>query len=145
MAMTPEQVAAYQAAQQQLIAEIREHGHAVSGMYAGRQACLLLTIGAKSGAERVAPLAYSTDGDRFIVTASKGGAPTHPAWFHNLQARPEAIVEVGLRRIPVRASVAEGEERSRLWDRHVAVHPRIGEYPARTTRVIPVVVLTPVD
>jgi deazaflavin-dependent oxidoreductase (nitroreductase family) len=141
--LSPDQRAAYAAAQQQLIKDILEHGHAVSGGWVGRQALLLNTIGAKTGEPRVSPLAYTRDGDNYIVTASKGGAPTHPAWYHNLLANPVASIDVEQRRIRVRASTAEGAERERLWQQHIAVHPGIGEYPSRTTRVIPVVVLEP--
>lgn len=145
MTMTPEQIAAWQAAHRQLISDLREHGEARSGMWTGRQALLLNTIGARSGVERTTPLAYSEDAGRYVVTASKGGAPTHPAWYHNLLANPEASVEVGGRKVRVVASLAEGEERRRLWDQHVAIHRGIAEYPSRTTRVIPVVVLTPTE
>lgn len=141
---TPDPRAAYAAARQLLVDEIREHGHAVTGSYVGRQALVLTTTGARSGAARSTPLAYSMDGDRFVVTASKGGAPEHPSWYHNLLASPEATVEVDRRTIRVRATVAEGDAYERLWDRHVAIHPAIGEYPGRTARVIPVVILEPI-
>lgn len=137
--------AAYLAARQLLVDEIREHGHAVTGSYVGRQALVLTTTGARSGRQRITPLAYSMDEGRFIVTATKGGAPEHPSWFHNLVAHPEATVEVDRRTIPVRASVAEGDVYERLWSRHVSVHPVIAEYPGRTTRVIPVVILEPIE
>lgn len=145
MAMTPEQIAAWQAAHEQLITDIRQHGEAKSGMFAGRQTLLLNTIGARSGVERTSPLAYSTDGDRYIVTASKGGAPTHPAWYYNLLANDQASVELGGRKVRVKATIAQGDERQRLWDQHVAIHTGIGEYPRKTDRVIPVVVLTPAE
>jgi deazaflavin-dependent oxidoreductase (nitroreductase family) len=141
--LSPEQRAAFAAAQQRLIKDILEHGHAVTGGWVGRQALLLNTIGARTGEARVSPLAYTKDGERYVVTASKGGAPTHPAWYHNLLAQPVASIDVEGHRIRVRASTAEGAERERLWQQHVALHPTIGEYPSRTTRVIPVVVLEP--
>lgn len=121
--------------------EIREHGHPITGWFAGGQVLLLNTVGTKSGAPRIAQLAYTRDGDRYIVTASKGGAPTHPGWYHNLVADPIATIEVNREEFKAQASVAEGGERHRLWDQHVAVHTGIGEYPKKTTRVIPVVVL----
>lgn len=136
----PEEVPNYGSVKDQLIAEIREFGHAITGIYVGRQALVLTTTGARSGEPRVSPLAYSLDGDRFVVTASKGGAPRHPSWYRNLEADPNAIIEVDLERIPVRATTAEGAERERLWRQHVALHPGIGEYPKRTTRVIPIVI-----
>lgn len=142
--LSPEVMAAWAAANAQLVKDIREQGHATSGNWLGRQALLLTTTGAKSGQERMSPLAYSTDGGRYIVTASKGGAPTHPGWYHNLLKDPVATVEVDLKKFKARASTAEGDERERLWLQHIALHPGIGEYPAKTTRVIPVVILDPI-
>lgn len=135
--------AAYGSVKQQLIDEIREHGHAATGSYVGRQALLLNTTGARSGEPRLSPLAYSVDNGRYIVTASRGGSPTHPGWYFNLLADPVATIEVGLQQFQARASTAEGPERERLWLQHVALHPGIGEYPSKTTRVIPVVVFEP--
>jgi deazaflavin-dependent oxidoreductase (nitroreductase family) len=138
---TPRPPTDWHAAQRAMIDQIREYGHPVSGMKAGEQVLLLTTIGAKTGQERMSPLAYTRDGDTYVVTASKGGAPTHPAWFHNLAADPTATVEVDRERFAVRASFAEGAERQRLWDQHVALHVGIGDYPQKTDRIIPVVVL----
>ncbi len=139
----PEPVPApdYQEMTRILMAEIREYGHPRTGWFVGRDVFLLTTTGAKSGEPRTIPLAYSRDGDRFVVTASKGGAPDNPAWYRNLLADPTATIEVDLETIKVRASTAEGAERQRLWDQHVAIHVGIGEYPAKTDRIIPVVVL----
>ena len=128
-----------------LMAEIRESGRPQTGWFVGRDVFLLTTTGAKSGEPRTIPLAYSRDGDDYVVTASKGGAPTHPAWYFNLLADPTATLEVDLESITVRASVAEGAERQRLWDQHVAIHTGIGEYPSKTDRIIPVVVLEPIE
>ncbi len=124
-----------------LMAEIREYGHPKTGWFVGRDVLLLTTTGARSGEPRTIPLAYSRDGDRFVVTASKGGAPTNPGWYFNLVADPTATVEVDLETIKVHATTAEGAERQRLWDQHVAIHVGIGEYPKLTDRIIPVVVL----
>jgi deazaflavin-dependent oxidoreductase (nitroreductase family) len=124
-----------------LIGEIREYGHALNGPFVGRQVLLLTTTGAKSGEERIAPLAYSRDGDDYVIIASKGGAPTHPAWYQNLLANPTATIELNLETIRVNARITEGAERQRLWDGHVAIHPGFAEYPKKTDRVIPVVVL----
>src|SRR3954453_11725132 len=85
----------YNAFNRQLIEEFRANGGKVGGMFAGAPLLLLTTTGAKSGQARVAPLAYTTDNDRLVVIASKGGAPTHPDWFHNVRANPEVTVEVG--------------------------------------------------
>lgn len=139
----PEPVPFYGSVKDQLIAEIRAHGHAVTGIYVARQALVLTTTGARSGEPRVSPLAFSTDAGRFVVTASRGGSPRHPAWYHNLVVNPTATIEVDLKRIGVRASIAEGEERDRLWLQHIALHPGIGPYAEMTHRIIPVVVLEP--
>ena len=137
--------AAYARARQTLIDEIREHGHAITGSYVGRQALVLTTTGARTGQPRTSPIAYSLDGDRYVIVASKGGAPEHPAWFHNIEANPVVTIEVNRLTFQARASVAEAAERERLWAQHVGVHPVIGEYPSRTTRVIPAIVLEPID
>lgn len=102
---------------------------------------LLTTTGAKSGLTRVNPLNYSTDGDRFIVIASKGGSATHPDWYHNLVAHPEVTVEVGAERFRARASVAQGEERERLFNQQAALMPYFAEYQKKTRRQIPVIIL----
>ena len=102
---------------------------------------LLTTTGAKSGLTRVNPLHYSTDGDRFIVIASKGGSATHPDWYYNLVAYPEVTVEVGLEQFRARASVAEGEERERLYDQHAAQLPHFAGFQNKTKRQIPVIIL----
>lgn len=125
-----------------LIEEIREHGRPVTGWAAGAQVLVLTTTGARTGLLRTAPLNYSLDGDAWIVTASKGGAPTHPGWFYNLLKDPNATIELERETHPVRATLlTEGAERQRLWDQHVAIHVGIGEYPKLTDRVIPIVVL----
>ena len=131
----------YQEATRILTQEIREHGHAVTGWFVGQQVLLLTTTGAKSGNARTTPLAYSRDGDAYIVVGSKSGAPTHPAWYFNLLADPTVTVEANLEKFQAHATVAEGAERQRLWDQHVALHVGIGEYPKKTDRVIPVIVL----
>ena len=108
----------------------------------GRPMLLLRTVGRRSGQPRTAALLYVRDGDAYAVIASKGGAPRHPGWFHNLSARPDVEIQVGRERIPVRARVAGGEERARLWARADEVNQgQYAEYQSRTKRVIPVVVL----
>jgi deazaflavin-dependent oxidoreductase (nitroreductase family) len=102
---------------------------------------LLTTTGAKSGLTRVNPLLYSSDGDRFIVLASKGGSATHPDWYHNLVAHPDVIVEVGSERFSARASVAQGQERERLFNQHAALMPYFAGFQRKTKRQIPVIVL----
>jgi deazaflavin-dependent oxidoreductase (nitroreductase family) len=102
---------------------------------------LLTTTGAKSGLTRVNPLNYSTDGERIIVIASKGGSASHPDWYYNLVAHPEVTVEVGTERFPARARVAEGEERERLFNAQAAQMPYFAEYQKKTKRQIPVIIL----
>lgn len=110
----------------------------------GRPMLLLRTVGRRSGEPRTAALLYVRDGDNYAVIASKGGAPQHPAWFHNLRAQPNVEIQVGRERIPVRARVAEGEERARIWARADEVNQGgYVDYQSRTSRVIPVVVLEP--
>lgn len=108
----------------------------------GRPMLLLRTVGAKTGKERVNALLYVPTGDGFTVIASTGGGPKNPGWYHNLLARPDAEVQVGRERIPVRARVAEGEERDRLWEEANRINKGgYDGYQAKTTRRIPVVVL----
>ena len=102
---------------------------------------ILTTTGAKTGERRETPLAYTRDGDRLVIVASKGGAPSHPAWYHNVVANPAVTVEVDGERFEATATVADGSERRRLYDQHAALHPSFTEYETRTDRVIPVIVL----
>jgi deazaflavin-dependent oxidoreductase (nitroreductase family) len=103
---------------------------------------LLTTIGARSGQPRVSPLTYTTDGDRWVLIASKAGAEHHPAWYHNIVANPDVTLEVGDERFPARAEVATGAERERLFQERIAVMPRFGRYRELTSREIPVVVIS---
>lgn len=116
-------------------------GHPTSGHFLGRQVLILTTTGAKTGERRESPLAYTCDGDRLIIVASKGGAPTHPAWYHNIVANPAVTVEVDGQRFEAAATIADGAERRRLYDQHAALHPSFTEYETKTDRVIPVIVL----
>jgi deazaflavin-dependent oxidoreductase (nitroreductase family) len=112
------------------------------GRVPGRDSLLLLTTtGAKTGQPRTSPLAYSKDGDRVVVLASKQGMPTNPDWYHNLMANPVVTVELGGERFQARAIVAEGAERERLFAEHVRQLPGFGEYQHKTTRQIPVITL----
>jgi deazaflavin-dependent oxidoreductase (nitroreductase family) len=126
-----------------LIAHFRKNGGVITeGPFTGRDVLLLTTTGAKSGASRTHPLVYTRDGDRYLVIASKGGAPTHPSWYHNLRAHPEVIVEVGPERFRAKATpVARGAHRRRLYDRHSAINPGFKNYEKKTDRVIPAVLL----
>ena len=139
----PDPRAAFAAMTKTLITDFRANGgHVTGGPFAGRPVLLLTTTGAKSGQPRLAPLVYSRDGDGYVIVASKGGAPVHPAWYHNLVANPVATVEVGGETFTARARVTEGAERDRLFAERAAASPTFAEYQRRTTRVIPVVVLT---
>jgi deazaflavin-dependent oxidoreductase (nitroreductase family) len=122
-----------------VIEEFRANGGKVGN--GQRPHVLLTTTGAKSGLTRVNPLNYSTDGERIIVIASKGGAATHPDWYYNLVAHPEVTVEVGLERFPARARIAQGEERERLFNAQAALMPYFAKYQQETKRQIPVVIL----
>ena len=124
-----------------LVNEYRENGGKVSGTFAGVPLLLLITIGAKSGKPRVSPLIYTTDGDRLVIIASKGGEPTNPDWYHNLIANPVAKVELGTETFQVRANVANPTDRDRLYAKMVEQWPDFAEYEKRTTRKIPAIVL----
>jgi deazaflavin-dependent oxidoreductase (nitroreductase family) len=106
----------------------------------GTTILLLTTEGRKSGERRTTPLIHRTDGDRWVVVASKGGAPQNPSWFENLRANPDAEIQVKGETVPVGAVTAEGEERVRLWSLMTEVWPAYDEYQTKTTREIPVVV-----
>ncbi len=108
----------------------------------GTTILLLTTKGRTSGELRTTPLIHRTDGDRWIVVASKGGAPEHPSWYQNLLADPEATIEVKAEEITVRATTATGEERNRLWSLMAEVWPAYDDYQKKTDREIPVVVFT---
>jgi deazaflavin-dependent oxidoreductase (nitroreductase family) len=120
----------------------RETGGKRGYDWRGTTILLLTTQGRSSGQPRTTPLIHRTDADRWVVVASKGGSPENPGWFENLRANPEATIQVRAEEIPVRASTAEGEERSRLWSKMAEVWPAYDEYQTRTDREIPVVVLT---
>jgi deazaflavin-dependent oxidoreductase (nitroreductase family) len=119
----------------------RETGGERGYHWRGTTILLLTTTGRRSGAQRTTPLIHRVDGERWVVVASKGGAPANPSWYENLLADPDATIEVLAETIPVRASTAEGEERERLWALMAEVWPAYDEYQARTAREIPVVIL----
>ncbi len=127
----------------QVIDEFRANGGRVGGMFAGRAMLLLHHTGARSGVRRVTPLVYLRDGERYVVFASKGGAPTNPAWYHNLLAHPDTKIEVGTDTVAVHAAEITGEERERLFHAQVQRAPQFADYQDKTARTIPVVALTP--
>jgi len=127
----------------QIIEEFRANEGRVGGMFEGSTLLLLHHVGARTGTDRVNPLVYDRDGDRYVIFASKAGAPTNPDWYHNLKAHPNVSIEVGTDSIGVVAAEAAGEERERLFRRQAEQSPNFAEYQAKTDRPIPVMVLTP--
>lgn len=124
-----------------VVAECRSNGGHVGGMFAGFPLLLPTSVGVRSGQPGVSPLVYPINRDRPIVSASKGGAPSHPDWYRNLVATPAATVEVGRETVPVRALLAESRERDRVYAQMAADQPQFAEYPRNTDRRIPVFVL----
>lgn len=120
----------------------RATGGLVGHRFPGSPPMLLLDhVGAKSGTERTTPLVYVEDGDDIVIVASKGGHPRHPAWYHNLRANPETMIQVGSKRKAVRARVANAAERKRLWPKAVETYGGYRGYQERTPREIPLVIL----
>lgn len=124
-----------------IIEEFRANQGKVGGVFGGMNLLLVTTVGAKSGKEFVIPVAYTKDGDHFVIVASKGGAPTNPGWYYNLLAHPEVSVEVGSETFTARAINVIGKERERLFDQHATQYPGFNGYKAKTTREIPVFIL----
>ncbi|MEV1175446.1 nitroreductase/quinone reductase family protein [Nonomuraea sp. NPDC049784] len=129
---------------QQIIEEFRANRGQVGGPFEGARLLLLTTVGAKTGASHTTPLGYLPDGDRILVIASAGGAPRHPAWYHNLLANPQVTVEDGVFTYQAKALVLEGQERERLFARAVEADPGWGRYQATSGRILPVVALIPI-
>jgi len=129
-----------------LIKDMRAHGgKPTDGPFKGRDVLILTTKGAKSGEVRENPLVYTRDNERHVIVASKGGAPTHPSWYHNLQTHPIVTVEVGDEKFKARARVIDGDDYERLYKQHADVNPGFWDYRQKTTRKIPVVILERVD
>ena len=124
-----------------IIEGFRANGGKVGGQFEGAPMLLLTTTGAKTGRRLTSPLVYARDGDRLLVFASNAGAPTNPAWYHNLVANPTATVEVGTEMFEARATVVTGAERDRLYAEQASRMPGFATYQQNTTRVIPVVAL----
>lgn len=122
--------------------EFHANAGKVGGRFEGIPILILETKGAKSGRTRLNPLVYSKDGDRYVIAASKGGAPTNPDWYHNLVANPTASVEVGTETFDVDVTVVPGDERDRLYAKHAEQMPGFLQYEKNTTRKIPVIALT---
>jgi deazaflavin-dependent oxidoreductase (nitroreductase family) len=126
-----------------IIDEFRANEGRVGSSFEGVPLLLLHHTGARSGEPRINPLSYQRDDGRYVVFASRGGAPRNPGWYHNLKANPNATIEVGTDTIEVRASEASGAERERLYRTLAERIPQFAEYERRTARTIPVMVLTP--
>jgi deazaflavin-dependent oxidoreductase (nitroreductase family) len=126
-----------------IIDEFRANAGRVGEPFANTPLLLLHHVGAKSGTERVNPLAYMRDGDHYVIFASKGGAPNNPDWYHNLRAHPDVTIEVGTDTLAAVATEATGEERERLFTAQAERAPAFAEYQGKTDRLIPVIVLTP--
>ena len=127
---------------QQIIEEFRANGGQVGGFFTNRPLLLLHTTGAKSGLPRINPLVTMKDGDRYIIIASKGGAPSHPDWYYNLVANPNVQVEVGTEQFEAVATVAQEPERSQLYGQMATKHTFFAEYAQKVSRTIPVIILT---
>jgi len=127
---------------QKLIPEFRANGGKVlSGPFVNAPLLLLTTTGAKSGRPFTTPLVYTKDGDRIVIIASKGGFPTHPAWYHNLKANPNTTIELGKEKFQAKATITKDPERQRLFDAQAKQMPAFNDYQKATTRQIPVIVL----
>ncbi|MEV4108441.1 nitroreductase/quinone reductase family protein [Nonomuraea sp. NPDC049695] len=128
---------------QQIIDEFRANRGQVGGPFEGARLLLLTTVGAKTGRSHTTPLGYLPDGDRILIIASAGGAPRHPAWYHNLVANPQVTVEDGVFTYQAKAVVLEGDERERMFARAVESDPGWGRYQDTSGRTLPVVALIP--
>jgi deazaflavin-dependent oxidoreductase (nitroreductase family) len=129
---------------QQIIDQFRANGGEVGGPFEGAPMLLLHHVGARSGQERVSPLVYLADRGRYVIFASKGGAPQNPAWYHNVKANPDVTIEVGTETMRATAEEVTGPERDRLYATQARARPNFAEYEQKTDRLIPVVALTPV-
>ena len=125
-----------------IIEEFRANSGVVGGHFDGMNLLLVHTTGAKSGLERINPVAQIMDGDRYVIIASKGGAPTNPDWYYNIKANPEVTIEVGTQKFPALAAITEEPERSELFEKMASQYPGFEDYKEKTKRVIPVVSLT---
>jgi F420H(2)-dependent quinone reductase len=118
-------------------------GGRIGGMLRGAPVLLLTTTGRKSGKRRTTPLLYLEERDRYVVVASVGGAPTHPAWYLNVRREPAATIRIGRHELAVTAEPAGPEERARLWPKVAQMYPGYDAYQAKTSREIPIVILAP--
>src|SRR5262245_66274055 len=123
---------------------MREHGGEISsGPMAGTRLLVLTTTGAKTGQPRRVLLFFSKDGTDYVIAGTASGSTHDPGWLHNLEANPEPEVEVDGRQFQATATVADGSERDRLWQQHLAVQPQLAAHAEQAGRTIPMVRLTP--
>lgn len=127
----------------QTIEEFRKNHGKVGGTFEGAPLLLLRHIGARSGKQRVNPVMYLKEGNRYLVFASKGGSDTNPDWYHNLKAHPDIQIEVGDDVIDVHTEEIKGAERDKLYAKQSTLYPNFAEYQRKTKRIIPVIALTP--
>ena len=127
-----------------IIEEFRANEGKVGGPFEGAPLLLLHTVGAKTGQQRVNPMMYQPVDGGYAVFASKGGAHTHPDWYHNVLAHPRVTAEIGTGKVELLARVAEGSERERIWAAQKAAYPGFADYERKTIRQIPVIILEPV-
>lgn len=128
-----------------IINEFRKNDGKVGGHFTGRTLLLLHTTGAKSGQERINPTAYIRDNERYAIIASNSGEEKHPSWYHNILANSVVIIEVGNETLQATASLAEEPEYTRLYNKMVDMMPGFAEYRLNPHRIIPVIVLTPIN
>jgi deazaflavin-dependent oxidoreductase (nitroreductase family) len=121
----------------------RASGGRIGGRFKAAPVLLLTTTGRKSGKQRTTPLLYGEDAGRYVIVASVGGAPKHPAWYLNLRDNRDAAIQVGGRRLAVHSETATPEERARLWTVMTQMYAPYDDYQAKTSREIPLVILTP--
>ena len=130
---------------QQVIKEFHENGGKVGGQFAGATLLLLHTLGAKSNQPRTNPLVYFKDGDKYVIVASKGGAPTNPDWYYNILAHPDVTLEVGTEQFKAHATVAERAERDRIFNDIARQSPGFAAYQKDNPRIIPIILLERVN
>ena len=129
----------------QIIEEFHANGGKVGGQFAGADLLLLHTVGAKSNQERINPLVYFKDSDKYVIVASKGGAPTNPDWYYNIVAHPDVSLEIGAEHFKAHATVLEPEERNRIFAEIAQKSPGFAKYQEGTTRIIPIIQLERVN
>src|SRR5438309_2469744 len=123
--------------------ELRKNREKVSGNFESAPLLLINQTGARTRKIRINPVMYLKDGDRYLVFASKGGADTHPDWYHNLKTHPDVKIEVGTETIDVHAEEIKGPERDRLYKKQASLYPQFAQYQQKTKRIIPVIAFTP--